>query len=151
MSRPLGFTRAVPEVDGISFVLTQESFHSISKWYNYILEEIDIGLKNLASSRDGVSEDNNIAGVVVFHGRYKANMNSHESSFDRGNIHCLDFELFSDRVISLGMCYGYCYIGFFDSTVSNNSSIVGNNLRLTKDLVKTVIFQKYDNYVISSS
>jgi len=76
-----------------------------------------------------------IVGVVVFHGRYKANVDGHEFSFDRGDIHNLDFKLFSDGVVSPDMCYDCCYIGFLDSSISDDSGIVGGDLRLTKGLV----------------
>jgi len=128
MSRPFSFAGAVPEINSVSFVFVQEGFHPGDKLYNNILEGIDVEFKDLVSSRDRVSEDNDIIDVIIFYGKNEANVDDYEFSFDRGNIHCLDLELFSDRIVFPDVGNSYCYIGFFDTAISNDNGIMRGDL-----------------------
>ena len=77
MSGLLSFARAVPVIDGISIVFAQKGFDPGSKWYDDVLEEIDMGLENLTGGSNGVGNNNNVVSIIVFHGRDEANTNSH--------------------------------------------------------------------------
>ena len=128
MSRPFSFTGAVPKMNSVFLVLFQEGFHPENKWYNDILDRADMRFEDFVSSRDKVSEDYDIVGVIVFHSKDEVNIDGHEFSFDRGDIHCLDLELFSNRVVFPDVGSSCCYIGFFDTTISDNSRTVGVGL-----------------------
>jgi len=67
VSGPLDFAGTVSKVNSIPFVFFQEEFDPGGKWYDIVLEEIDMRLENLAGSRDRVSEDNDIIGIIGFH------------------------------------------------------------------------------------
>ena len=61
----------------VSAVSGEIQFDGIGHRYDYILERVDFGFKNFASSRYGVSDDSDIMNIVVFHGGDETDANSH--------------------------------------------------------------------------
>ena len=53
-----------------------------------------MGLEGLAGGRDGVSNDDDVVGIVVFHSGNEAYAYGQELSFDGSDVHSLNFELF---------------------------------------------------------
>jgi len=62
--------------------------------------------------------------VLVFYSRYEANADGYKFSFNRCNIYCLNFDLFTNAVFFLDMYNGSYNVGFLDTTINNDSSIV---------------------------
>ena len=47
-------------------------------------------------------------GIIVFYSRNKAYVHGYELSFNRGDIHSLDFELSSDEIVFLDVGNSCC-------------------------------------------
>ena len=64
MSWPFGFAWTIPEIYSVSVISSKILFDGIGHRYDYILERVNFGFKNFASSRYRVGDDSDI---VVFH------------------------------------------------------------------------------------
>ena len=88
MSRPFGFAGAIPEVDFIPAIFAEEGLDC--GWDDHILKRIDFGLQDFSFYHDGVSDDNNVMGVIHFHGRDESSVNSHEFGLKGCDIYGVD-------------------------------------------------------------
>ena len=77
MPWPFSFAWTIPEIYSVSAISGEVQFDGIDHRYNHILERVNFGFKNFASSRYGISDDSNIMNIVVFHGGNKTDANSH--------------------------------------------------------------------------
>ena len=104
--------------------------------FNAVLEGANIRFKDLANSKDRISENNDVVDIIVFYSRNKVYMDSHELNFNKGDIYSLGFELFSDGVVFPDMGNSCGYIGFFDAAISNDSHVMIEILWLVKDMIE---------------
>jgi len=61
----------------VSAVTGEIQFDGIGHRYDYILERVDFGFKDFASSRYGVSDDSDIVNIVVFYSENETNVDSY--------------------------------------------------------------------------
>lgn len=93
-------------------------------------------LKDLTCGSDRVGNNSDIMHVVICYSRNETYVDDHELGFNKCDIHSLALELISDTVVVLDMGDCMYNIGLFDSTICDNSRIVGEVLRLVKDIIK---------------
>ena len=91
MSRPLCFTGAVPEVDFISAVFTEECFDCRCKQNEHVLEGVNFRFQDLFGCSYGVCDDGDVVNVFYFHSGDKSSADSHEFGLKRGYIYRVDF------------------------------------------------------------
>ena len=77
MSRPFHLFRALPKVYGISVIFAEEGSDPSGEWYDNLLKGINLGFKDFTGCSDRISDNNDIMGVVIVHGRDKTNIYSH--------------------------------------------------------------------------
>ena len=94
--------------------------------YDHILERINFGFKNFACSRYEVSDDNDIMNIVIFHGRNKTNVDSHQFSFNQSNIDGLDLYLFDNGIVGPNVRDRCGNTRFFNASICNDGYADGN-------------------------
>ena len=77
VSGPFGFAWAIPDMYSVSAVSEEICFDGRGHRYDHVLERIDFGFKNFASSRYGVSNNNNVMDIVIFYSRNETNADSY--------------------------------------------------------------------------